>query len=63
MKYNVVVRLKLEYAFDTETAQEAYKLSQNVELPKEYVEWSRETVNITDDKWNIYSYNPEDNEI
>lgn len=62
MKYTVIVNVNLEYEFDTKNAQQAYVKSQNVELPPNYVEWSRDTVKIISEDWEEHEYNPEDNE-
>lgn len=62
MKYTVIVNVNLEYEFDTKTAQEAYIESQNVELPVNYVEDSRDTVKIIDENWDEHEFNPQDNE-
>lgn len=63
MKYTVIVNVHLEYEFDTKTAQEAYIESQNVELPVNYVEWSRDTVKIIDENRDEHEFDPQDNEL
>lgn len=61
MKYEVIVNVNLCYEFEAKTAHEAYMKSQEVELPKEYVEDSRDTVKIIDEKGKEYFWDWSDN--
>lgn len=49
MKYIITVQMNLE--IEADTAQEAYVISQNMELPKYYQEWSWDTRRIRDENW------------
>ena len=50
MKYLITVQMDFE--IEAESAQEAYIISQNMELPKYYSEWSWDTRRVRDEKWN-----------
>lgn len=49
MKYIITVQMNLE--IEADTAQEAYVISQNMELPKYYQEWSWDTRRVRDENW------------
>lgn len=52
MKYKITIQMDLD--IEADTAQEAYKISQNMELPKYYSEWSWDTKRIRDENGDSY---------
>lgn len=55
MKYIITVQMNLE--IEADTAQEAYVISQNIELPKYYQEWSWDTRRVRDENWEDIEFN------
>lgn len=54
MKYYIRVRMDIDYRIDADNVQEAYEMSQNMDLPHWYVENSWDTQSIIDEEWKSY---------